>query len=81
MTDGNTPNIPQKAPMGVDLEPGTYWWCSCGNSSNQPWCDGSHKGSSFVPERVDIAEAKTYWVCACKHTAGKPFCDGSHKNL
>lgn len=81
MAEGNTPNIPQKAPYGVELEPGTYWWCTCGNSSNQPWCDGSHKGSSFAPSKVDISEAKTYWVCGCKHTGATPFCDGSHKNL
>lgn len=81
MAQENTPNIPQKAPYGVDLEAGTYWWCTCGNSKNQPWCDGSHKGSSFIPHKVDIAESKTYWVCGCKHTGAKPFCDGSHKGL
>ncbi len=77
----DSPNIPQKAPYGVDLEPGTYWWCTCGNSSKQPWCDGSHKGSDFVPSKVDISEAKTYYLCGCKHTNGQPFCDGSHSKL
>ena len=76
-----TPESPQKSPMGLELEPGTYWWCACGKSANQPWCDGSHKGSGFVPQKVDIDEKKTYWVCACKHSANAPFCDGSHKKL
>jgi CDGSH-type Zn-finger protein len=76
-----TPEIPQKAPYGLDLEPGTYWWCACGKSKNQPWCDGSHKGSAFAPKRLDVAEAKKVWVCGCKHSVNSPFCDGSHKNL
>lgn len=76
-----SPSIPQKAPYGVELEPGTYFWCSCGKSANQPWCDGSHKGSGMSPQKVDIAEKKTYWMCGCKHTAAAPFCDGGHKKL
>lgn len=75
------PTIAQKAPIGLELEPGTYWWCACGKSSNQPWCDGSHRGSGFTPHQVDITEKKTYWMCACKHTAGVPFCDGTHKRV
>lgn len=75
------PEIPQKSPIGLELEPGTYWWCACGKSQNQPWCDGSHKGSGFAPQKVDIAEKKTYWVCACKHSANAPFCDGTHKKV
>lgn len=76
-----SPEIPQKAPYGIDLEAGTYFWCSCGKSQNQPWCDGSHKGSSFAPKKLEIAEAKTVYLCGCKHAAKAPFCDGSHKNL
>ena len=75
------PIIPQKAPYGVELEAGTYFWCACGKSANQPWCDGAHKGSGIVPQKVDITEKKTYLMCGCKHTANAPFCDGGHKAL
>lgn len=75
------PDIPQKSPIMMEVEPGTYFWCSCGKSSNQPFCDGAHKGTSFTPkmEKVDTAK-KVFW-CACKHSANAPFCDGAHKNL
>lgn len=81
MSAEKTPEIPQKAPYGVQLEPGTYWWCACGKSANQPWCDGSHKGSGITPQKVDIQDTKTYWLCGCKHSANAPFCDGAHKKL
>ena len=81
MAEDTTPEIPQKVPYAMELEPGTYWWCSCGLSKNQPWCDGAHKGSSFTPEKVEIAEKKTYYLCGCKHAEKKPFCDGSHSKL
>ena len=76
------PNIAQTAPIVVDVEAGkTYWWCACGRSKSQPFCDGSHKGSGFSPMewKADIAEQK--WFCCCKHSARKPFCDGTHKKL
>ncbi len=76
-----SPEIPQKEPYGIALEAGTYFWCSCGKSKNQPWCDGAHKGSSFAPKKLEVAEAKTVYLCGCKHAAKAPFCDGSHKNL
>ncbi len=80
MTDA--PHIAQKAPYKVELEAGkTYFWCACGKSANQPFCDGSHKGSSFVPLKHTAEEAKTGWLCGCKHSANKPFCDGTHKAL
>lgn len=80
MTD--VPNIAQKAPYKVELEAGkTYFWCACGKSANQPFCDGSHKGSSFTPLKHTAEEAKTGWLCGCKHSANKPFCDGTHKAL
>lgn len=80
MTD--VPNIAQKAPYKVELEAGkTYFWCACGKSANQPFCDGSHKGSSFVPKKFTADEAKTGWLCGCKHSAKAPFCDGTHKAL
>lgn len=76
------PTIAAKAPIGVELEAGkSYYWCSCGNSSNQPFCDGSHKGTSFTPEKVVVEETKKYYLCACKQTANAPFCDGAHKGL
>ena len=76
-----SPEIPQKAPYGLQLEPGTYWWCACGRSKNQPFCDGSHKGPEFAPVRTEIQSRKNVWLCGCKHTKGPPFCDGSHNEL
>ena len=76
-----TPEIPQKSPYVMELEAGTYWWCSCGKSTNQPFCDGSHKGSDFVPMKTEITETKRVALCGCKHTGGSPFCDGAHANL
>ncbi|MBL8378057.1 MAG: CDGSH iron-sulfur domain-containing protein [Burkholderiales bacterium] len=75
------PNIAQKAPYALDLAAGDYWWCSCGKSAKQPFCDGSHKGSEFSPTKFTIESDKKVWLCGCKHTAGQPFCDGKHKNL
>ncbi len=75
------PKIAQKAPYVLDLEPGTYYWCACGKSSNQPFCDGSHKGSAFVPTKVEITETKKVALCGCKHSKNGAFCDGSHQKL
>ncbi len=75
------PVVAQKAPYGVELEPGTYYWCACGRSKDQPFCDGSHKGTEFTPEKVEITEKTKVWLCGCKHSADKPFCDGSHNKL
>ncbi|MEL6674211.1 MAG: CDGSH iron-sulfur domain-containing protein [Bacteroidota bacterium] len=77
----DTPHIAQKAPYALELEAGTYYWCSCGKSSNQPFCDGAHKGSSFTPVKTEITETKKVYLCGCKHSANAPFCDGVHKNL
>ena len=65
----------------LELEAGEYWWCACGRSSNQPWCDGSHKGTEFSPRKVNIEEKKRYAFCACKRSNNGAFCDGSHKTL
>jgi len=73
--------IVQKAPYVLDLEVGTYYWCSCGKSSKQPFCDGSHKGTKFVPEKVEITETKKVALCGCKHSKKGAFCDGSHNKL
>jgi len=76
------PVIAGKVPLPVDVEAGkTYWWCSCGKSARQPFCDGSHKGTDFTPVRYDATQAGKVWFCACKHSAKAPLCDGSHKNL
>ncbi len=77
----STPESPKKAPYVVELEPGTYWWCSCGKSQTQPFCDGSHKGSSFTPLEFNISEKKKYGLCGCKHSKTAPMCDGTHQDL
>lgn len=76
------PTIASKAPIQMELEEGkTYFWCSCGKSSKQPLCDGSHKGSEFAPLRYKAEKSGKVWMCACKHTGKAPFCDGTHKTL
>lgn len=75
------PVCAQKAPYAVELEAGTYRWCSCGQSTKQPFCDGSHKGTDFLPKAFTVEEHKTYYLCGCKHTTNAPFCDGKHKEL
>jgi CDGSH-type Zn-finger protein len=74
--------IAQKAPYAVDVEAGkSYYWCACGKSKAQPFCDGSHKGSSFTPLEYQAQQAGTVYFCGCKHSANGPLCDGSHKKL
>jgi CDGSH-type Zn-finger protein len=81
MTD-DTPQIAQKAPYKVELQAGkTYFWCACGRSQKQPFCDGSHKGTSFTPVKFTVEETRTAFLCGCKHSAKPPFCDGTHKTL
>ena len=75
------PVVAAKTPMEMDLAPGEYWWCSCGRSRNQPFCDGSHAGTAFSPLRFMIHEKETVWLCTCKHSANPPFCDGAHDLL
>ncbi len=75
------PDIPQKSPCGVRVEPGVYWWCSCGKSQKQPFCDGSHKDTDFSPLKITVLERDFLVLCGCKQTADAPFCDGSHNNL
>lgn len=79
MTKGE---VAAKAPMPVEVEAGKdYFWCACGKSKTQPFCDGSHKGTDFRPVRYTAEKDETKWFCACKQTNGQPFCDGSHKAL
>ena len=75
------PEIAQTGPRIVDVELGTYYWCSCGKSKSQPFCDGSHVGTDFMPVEIVVNEAKTLFLCGCKHTEHKPYCDGSHGSL
>jgi CDGSH-type Zn-finger protein len=76
------PTIAGKSPIGVELEAGKkYAWCSCGLSSSQPFCDGSHVGSSFSPTVFEAEETKTAYLCACKQSGNGIFCDGAHKKL
>lgn len=75
------PTIAQKAPCAEELEPGTYWWCACGKSQSQPFCDGSHKDTEFTPVKFEITEPARVYLCGCKHSSDKPFCDGTHKSL
>jgi CDGSH-type Zn-finger protein len=75
------PIIAQKSPYVQTTAPGTYWWCACGASKKQPFCDGSHKGTGFAPKQVAIPAARTVAWCGCKHSKNGTFCDGSHKQL
>lgn len=75
------PRIADKTPAVLELEPGTYYWCRCGDSKNQPYCDGTHKNTNFSPMEITIEEKKKVALCQCKQTGNAPFCDGSHKNL
>ncbi|MFH0351121.1 MAG: CDGSH iron-sulfur domain-containing protein [Chromatiales bacterium] len=76
-----TPVCAQKAPYALDLNAGTYWWCACGRSKNQPFCDGSHKGSEFSPREFTLSENQKVWLCGCKQTGSPPYCNGTHKKL
>ncbi len=76
------PHIAQKMPFKVDVEAGkTYYWCACGQSKNQPFCDGSHKGSTFTPMAYTPEKEGAAYFCGCKHTGNAPLCDGSHAKL
>ena len=74
--------IAQKSPYAVEVEADkNYWWCACGKSNNQPFCDGSHKGSGITPIAYKAEKNGTVYFCGCKHSGSKPLCDGTHKTL
>jgi CDGSH-type Zn-finger protein len=76
------PIVAQKSPYGVAVEAGKeYWWCSCGRSKGQPFCDGSHKGTGLAPQMYKAEKSETVWFCGCKATKGQPMCDGTHNRL
>ncbi len=75
------PEIAGLRSIKMEMNPGTYFWCSCGKSKNQPFCDGSHPGTSFLPRKVVIQEKSLIKWCTCKHTKTPPFCDHSHREL
>ena len=73
--------IAAREPAILELEPGTHYWCACGKSVNQPFCDGSHESTGCKPRVLEISEKKTVALCQCKHSDNPPFCDGSHNFL
>jgi CDGSH-type Zn-finger protein len=75
------PKIAGYKPIVVELSAGQYAYCTCGESKNQPFCDGAHRTTSFQPEMFTLAEEKTVALCTCKRNASGPYCDGSHTKL
>jgi len=76
------PVIAAKFPKAIDVQKGEeYHWCACGRSKNQPFCDGSHRGTTFTPLAFTADTSEEAYLCMCKHTKNPPYCDGSHKKL
>ena len=75
------PKIAGRKPFVLELSAGKYAFCACGESKNQPFCDGAHRTTHFRPVMFELAEEETVALCACKRTAGGPYCDGSHTKL
>lgn len=76
------PVCAQKAPIIVEVEEGkAYFYCTCGKSAAQPFCDGSHKGSSFSPMKWTSEKTGKAYFCGCRASHKPPMCDGAHKDL
>ncbi len=74
--------IASRQPYAVDVEEGKdYWWCACGRSARQPFCDGSHRDTEFTPKKFTAERSEKVWLCGCKRTRNQPFCDGTHNRL
>ena len=74
--------VADKEPRAVELQAEkTYYWCACGLSQNQPFCDGSHKVTSIEPKAFKPDTSKKVYMCMCKQSKNSPYCDGSHKQL
>jgi len=78
MSDKDSPSAAQQGPYVMEMQPGRYWWCACGRSAKQPFCDGTHKDGPIRPIKVELAEKRTVAWCGCKRSGNKPYCDGSH---
>ena len=76
------PRIAAREPAEVELTEGkSYFFCTCGHSQKQPFCDGSHKGTEFEPQKFTADKTGKAWLCQCKRSGNKPFCDGTHSKL
>jgi len=81
MKKPHKPIIVQLRSLKMDMEPGTYFWCSCGKSNKQPFCDGSHKGTNFKPEKIVIEQSRKVAWCMCRHSEKRAICDHKHREL
>ena len=78
----SNPVIADNKPVKVSLSKGDeYHFCTCGRSKSQPFCDGSHVGTTFTPKVIVAEEDGDAYLCACKHSSNRPYCDGTHKNF
>lgn len=76
------PVIAQKGPYSVELTANKpYFFCRCGLSSKQPFCDGTHKDTGIEPLRFTVEESGMFNLCGCKATDDPPYCDGTHNML